>query len=90
MSFSPSVQSLESEYGRETKLNGLPYDNLVKLVSPNDPFNSYTANCARDSEVATLYPTASVMSVPYQMTRSPDQSIIRTSSHKQPPSKLTN
>lgn len=79
MSFSPSVQSLESEYGRETKLNGLPYDSLVKLVSPNDPFTSYTANRTRDPEVATLYSAASVMSVPYQIIRSPDQSIIRTS-----------
>ena len=78
MSFSPSVQSLESEYGRETKLNGLPYDSLVKLISPNDPFTSYTTNCARDSEVATLYSAASVMSVPQQIIRSPDQSIIRT------------
>ena len=65
MSFSPSVQSLESEYGRETKLNGLPYDSLVKLVSPNDPFTSYSANCTRDPEVATLYSAASVMSVPH-------------------------
>jgi WD repeat-containing protein 48 len=79
MSFSPSVQSLESEYGRETKLNGLPYDSLVKLVSPNDPFNSYAANRTRDSEVATLYSAASVMSVPHQIIRPLDQSIIRTS-----------
>jgi WD repeat-containing protein 48 len=79
MSFSPSVQSLESEYGRETKLNGLPFDSLVKLISPNDPFTSYTANCTRDPEVATLYSAASVMSVPHQIMRSPDQSTIRTS-----------
>ena len=84
MSFSPSVQSLESEYGRETKLNGLPYDSLVKLVSPNDPFNSYAANRTRDSEVATLYSAASVMSVPHQIIRPPDQSIMRTSNINNP------
>ena len=84
MSFSPSVQSLESEYGRDTKLNGLPYDSLVKLVSPNDPFTSYTANRTRDPEVATLYSAASVMSVPHQIIRSPDQSIIRTPSISNP------
>ena len=83
MSFSPSVQSLESEYGRETKLNGLPYDSLVKLVSPNDPFALY-ANYFRDPEVATLYSAASVMSVPHQIIRSPDQSIIRTSGISNP------
>ena len=79
-SFSPSVQSLASEYCTETKLNGLPYDSLVKLVSPNDPFTSYTANRTRDPEVVTLYSAASVMSVPHQIIRSPDQAIIRTSS----------
>ena len=84
MSFSPSVQSSESEYAIDTKLNGIHYDSLVKLVSPKDPFTSYTANRARDPEVATLYSAASVMSVPHQIIRSPDQSIIRTSSMSNP------
>ena len=84
ISFSPSVQSLESEYGRETKLNGLPYDSLVKLVSPNDPFTSYIANCTRDPEVATLYSAASVLSVPHQIIRPIDQSVIRNSSISNP------
>jgi WD repeat-containing protein 48 len=82
-SFSPSVQSLASEYCTETKLNGLPYDSLVKLVSPDDPF-TYTANHIRDPEVATLYSAASIMSVPHQIIRPSDQ-IIRTSSIGIPP-----
>ena len=77
-SFSPSVQSMESEHCTDTKLNGLPYDSLVKLVSPDDPFTC-TANHIRDPEVATLYSAASVMSVPHQIIRPSDQ-IIPTSS----------
>ncbi|KAH9475511.1 UBP9-binding protein [Psilocybe cubensis] len=75
MSFSPSVASLTSDSerwrDRETdgKLNGLPYDSLVKLVSPNDSFTPYSSNRNRDPEVATLYSAASVMSVPRQATR---------------------
>ena len=74
-SFSYSDQSFASEYCSETKLNGLPYDSLVKLVSPNDPFTSYSANRIRDPEVVTLYSAASVMSVPHQITRPPDQHV---------------
>ena len=81
MSFSPSVQSLASEHYTETKLNGLPYESLVKLVSLNDPFTSYTANRPRDPEVATLYSAASVMSVPHQNIRpTSDQSVLRSTS----------
>lgn len=74
MSLSLSVHSATSEHWRETeqeaKLNGLPYESLVKLVSPNDPFASYSANRARDPDVATLYSAASIKSVPRQ-NRSP-------------------
>jgi len=73
MSFSPSVQSFASEHGTET--NGLPYESLVKLVSLNDPFTSYTANRTHDPEVVTLYSAASVMSVPHQIIRPPDQNV---------------
>ena len=78
MSFSPSVQSFGSEHFTETKLNGLPYESLVKLVSPNDPFTSYTGNRTRDPEVATLYSAASVMSVAHHITRSSDQPVLRS------------
>lgn len=85
MSFSPSVASLTSysEQWRDrddVKLNGLPYDSLVKLVSPNDPFASYNSNRSRDPDVATLYSAASVMSVPRQTTRPSAQAAFRTSS----------
>lgn len=85
MSFSPSVASLTSysEQWRDResdgKLNGLPYDSLIKLVSPNDPFVSYSSNRARDPEVATLYSAASIMSVPRQTTRPSAQAAFPTS-----------
>ncbi|KAF9441529.1 WD40 repeat-like protein, partial [Macrolepiota fuliginosa MF-IS2] len=43
---------------------GIPMDSLVRLVSPNDPFSSFSHSAKRDPEVATLYSAASVMSVP--------------------------
>ena len=79
MSFSPSVTSFASEHCTETKLNGIPYESLVNLVSPNDPFTSYTVNRTRDPEVATLYSAASVMSVPHQNIHPLDESVLRTS-----------
>ncbi|KAF9552075.1 WD40 repeat-like protein [Agrocybe pediades] len=74
MSLSLSVHSVTSEHWRdaehESKRNGLPYESLVKLVSPNDPFMSFSGNRVRDPDVATLYSAASIMSVPRQ-NRSP-------------------
>ena len=74
---SPSIHSVTSDPDREqepdSKLNGLPYDSLIKLVSSNDPFTPYTTTRARDPEVATLYSAASVMSVPRHNARSPQQ-----------------
>lgn len=81
MSFSPSVQSLASEQCTETKLNDIPYESLVNLLSPNDPFTSYATN-RRDAEVATLYSAASVMSVPHQIIRSTDQPVLRLQSSR--------
>ncbi|KDR71860.1 hypothetical protein GALMADRAFT_253641 [Galerina marginata CBS 339.88] len=83
MSSSPSVHSLASEQWKdrenETKMNGLPYDSLIKLVSPDDPFVSYSSTRTRDPEVATLYSAASIMSVPRQTSRS-SQNIFQSSS----------
>ncbi|KAF8970943.1 hypothetical protein BDZ97DRAFT_1694202 [Flammula alnicola] len=88
MSFSPSVHSLASEQWRDhdndLKLNGLPYDSLIRLVSPHDPFASYSSTRTRDPEVATLYSAASIMSVPRQNTRSPQQNVFHSSSLTSP------
>ncbi|KAF9035234.1 hypothetical protein BJ165DRAFT_1355739 [Panaeolus papilionaceus] len=69
-----SVQSFMTEQFKDgegdTKLNGIPYDSLIKLDSPNDPFTPFSPTRLRDPEVATLYSAASVMSVPRQTTRS--------------------
>jgi WD repeat-containing protein 48 len=50
------------------KLNGIPFDSLLKLVSSNDPFPSLCfysyPSRARDPVVAILYSAASVMNVP--------------------------
>ncbi|KAF8178063.1 hypothetical protein BJ912DRAFT_670273 [Pholiota molesta] len=87
MSFAPSVHSITSEHWRDRddmKLNGISYDSLIKLVSPNDPFASYSSTRARDPEVATLYSAASVMSVPRHNARSPQQPLFHSSSISNP------
>ena len=53
------------------KLNGIPMESLVKMVSAKDPFSlshlySYPSRI-RDLEAVTLYSAASVMSVPRMM-----------------------
>lgn len=56
----------------QTTLYGIPYQSLVRLTSPNDPFTFQFSTKARDAEVATLYSAASFMSVPRHSTlRSP-------------------
>ncbi|KAF9476316.1 WD40 repeat-like protein [Pholiota conissans] len=88
MSFAPSVHSITSEQWRDrehdVKLNGIPYDSLIKLISPNDPFASYSSARTRDPEVATLYSAASIMSVPRYNARSPQQTIFQSSSMTNP------
>lgn len=87
MSFAPSVHSITSEQWRDRddmKLNGISYDSLIKLVSPNDPFASYSSTRTRDPEVATLYSAASVMSVPRHNARSPQQTLFHSSSMSNP------
>ena len=83
MSFALSVHSATSEQYREreadSKLNGLPYDSLIKMVSPNDPFASYNSSRNRDPDVATLYSAASIMSVPQHNARSPVQNVFQPS-----------
>jgi len=84
LSFALSVHSATSEQYHEreadAKLNGLPYDSLIKMVSPNDPFASYNSGRNRDADVATLYSAASVMSVPQHTSRSPVQNVFQQSS----------
>ncbi|KAH6904034.1 hypothetical protein BKA70DRAFT_1299328 [Coprinopsis sp. MPI-PUGE-AT-0042] len=71
----PPIPGTEDYLTRDTytddKLNGIPLDSLIKLLSPDDPFTSFTHNRGlRDAEVATLYSAASVMSVPRGVHRS--------------------
>ncbi|EPQ53055.1 hypothetical protein GLOTRDRAFT_45540 [Gloeophyllum trabeum ATCC 11539] len=86
VSLSPSLHgSLSSafeqrEYHDADTLFGIPFESLVRLTSPNDPFTPYTGlGRGRDPEVATLYSAASILSVPH---RSPMQAAFTAS---QPP-----
>ncbi|KAF9466659.1 hypothetical protein BDZ94DRAFT_1186716 [Collybia nuda] len=67
-SFAPSISSdawpQKPDNETETSLYEIPFESLIRLVSPNDPFTPYTSSRGRDPEVATLYSAASVMSVP--------------------------
>ncbi|KAJ2918916.1 hypothetical protein MD484_g1508, partial [Candolleomyces efflorescens] len=61
----PSIRSIASEArdggaSFENTLQGIPYDSLVRLLSPNDPFAPFSPNRNRDPEVATLYSAASI------------------------------
>jgi len=90
LSFAPSMHSLNStseqwrDREMDSKLNGIPYDSLVRLISPNDPFTPFSSTRTKDPEVATLYSAASVMSVPRQTTRLPVQSMFHSSSATSP------
>ncbi|TFK19214.1 WD40 repeat-like protein [Coprinopsis marcescibilis] len=86
MSSAPSVQSLFSEHIRkrgmsfDNMINGIPLDHHIKLISPNDPFASFTHNRSmKDAEVATLYSAASVVSVPTSRVPQPHNSPIQSS-----------
>lgn len=83
MSTALSIHSATSEQYREREadamLNGLPYDSLIKMISPNDPFASYSSSRNRDADVATLYSAASIMSVPQHNARSPVQNVFQQS-----------
>ncbi|KDQ58057.1 hypothetical protein JAAARDRAFT_129692 [Jaapia argillacea MUCL 33604] len=72
-SLSPSVagsyaSALNQDHREVTggdTLFGIPFESLVRLSSPNDPFTPFQGlGRGRDPEVATLYSAASVMSVP--------------------------
>ncbi|KAJ4467946.1 hypothetical protein C8J55DRAFT_438077 [Lentinula edodes] len=81
-------RSMHSEYdllkAEKGTLYGIPFESLVKLTSPNNPFGFYTTSKDRDAEIATLYSAASVMSVPKTNPRSPIQSTFAQSNqHKQ-------
>ncbi|KAF5335676.1 hypothetical protein D9611_009691 [Ephemerocybe angulata] len=55
--------SRERGHSIDATYHGVPFDSLVKLLSPNDPFTPITQGRNRDPEVATLYSAASIMSV---------------------------
>ncbi|THH15451.1 hypothetical protein EW146_g5015 [Bondarzewia mesenterica] len=69
--------SLLAGHEGEATWYGIPFESLVRLTSPHDPFAPYSPlGRGRDADVATLYSAASVMSVPRApMMRSPLQSI---------------
>lgn len=56
--------------GDKGTLYSIPFESLVKLTSPNNPFGFYTTSKERDPDIATLYSAASVMSVPKTNLRS--------------------
>ncbi|KAL0954529.1 hypothetical protein HGRIS_003496 [Hohenbuehelia grisea] len=72
-STAPSIQTIASdswtpqrELEDSLTLYGIPYQSLVRLTSPNDPFMSYSTSASprgRDPEVSTLYSSASVASM---------------------------
>lgn len=69
---------------------GIPFESLVRLTSPHDPFSSFSPiGRGRDADVATLYSAASIVSVPgprTSMARSPLQSIFPNSQTSHTPS----
>ncbi|KZP25889.1 WD40 repeat-like protein [Athelia psychrophila] len=63
----------------ENTLFGIPFESMVRLSSPNDPFTSFApASRGRDPEVATLYSAASIISIsnPQATVRAHSQSQI--------------
>ncbi|KAG5647852.1 hypothetical protein DXG03_007776 [Asterophora parasitica] len=68
-SVAASMQSLASDSwpaqteDEDDRLYGIPFESLVRLISPNEPF-VYSSGRTRDPEVATLYSAASIKSVP--------------------------
>lgn len=82
-STSSIVPDVDNE-NSENMLNGIPYDSLVKLTSPNSHtlHSSFSVSRTREADVATLYSAASIMSVPRQV-RSPSSTTFRGHSHTQ-------
>ncbi|KIK67364.1 hypothetical protein GYMLUDRAFT_238660 [Collybiopsis luxurians FD-317 M1] len=76
---SSSVARSSRAEGDKGALFGIPFDSLVKLTSPNNPFGFYTSSRDRDPEIATLYSAASIMSVPKTNPRSPTQPVFSQS-----------
>ncbi|KAI0052794.1 WD40 repeat-like protein [Auriscalpium vulgare] len=73
-----STSGLDHGEEGETKWYGLPFESLVRLTSPHDPFTPFSpVYRGRDGgDVATLYSAASLMSVTRPpVLRSPLQSI---------------
>lgn len=79
-SFPPSIMSASHDDETEATRNGIPFESLVRLVSPNEPFPSYSSPRGHDPEVATLYSAASIRSVPRNIRlHSPTQATFKDS-----------
>ncbi|KAG6840938.1 hypothetical protein C0991_003122 [Blastosporella zonata] len=83
-SLAASTQSLSadtwppsSDRDDDTRLYGIPFESLIRLISPNEAF-AYTSGRTRDPEVATLYSAASIKSVPRQAMRSPTMATFKS------------
>ncbi|KIJ53413.1 hypothetical protein M422DRAFT_222750 [Sphaerobolus stellatus SS14] len=71
------IMANESFAHEETTLYGIPYQSLVRLVSPNDPYGlgsplpggGYIGSARGEADVATLYSAASVKSIPTHVAR---------------------
>lgn len=60
---STGQDSRDRGFSFDNTLHGIPFEHLIKLISPNDSFTPLTQTRHRDPEVATLYSAASIMSV---------------------------
>jgi WD repeat-containing protein 48 len=79
-SFASSIMSGSHDDDTEATSNGIPFESLIHLMSPHEPFASYSSPRGRDPEVATLYSAASIKSVPHNnILRSPTQATFRDS-----------
>ncbi|KAG6827093.1 hypothetical protein H0H92_013225 [Tricholoma furcatifolium] len=88
-SMAASMQSLpaepwspQSDRDDDSRLYGIPFESLIRLISPNESFAYCSAGAGRtrDPEVATLYSAASIKSVPRQApVRSPTMTTFKSS-----------
>ncbi|KAF8639324.1 hypothetical protein AX17_001572 [Amanita inopinata Kibby_2008] len=92
-----SFDLIDHDHDQKSTHFGIPYDSLVRLTSPNDPFFHSLSRGGgpgargrryADTDVATLYSAASIMSVPRATThiglRSPVRAMFHPPPHVQP------
>lgn len=75
----PSIHGSLVDTDGEYTLHGVPFKNMVKLISANETFIPYVQH-GRDPEIATLYSAASVKSVPRLDGRPQIPSVLRHAS----------